>query len=553
MKYFAPGTETMSLKEYYQVPEGEAIVFMDDKLYERPAKLHDGKPYLDLETVQKRFLKRLFLDERDGLLTFTTATKIMRFVPNQMGVTVNEEELSYPELIVFTEGEEIYVSLRFVAEYADMSYQTYTADGTAEEPIQRIMIQCSYGDYLYVNTNRATQIRTQDDRKSAILCELEAERPRMLIDGGGAQENGFYKVMTPDGVLGYVNKKHVSEGYFKKLESSFQAEQYENISMEQPVNLTWHYVENQKGNEGLAELIAQTKGVNVVSPTWFRLEGNEGDFLSLASESYVAKAHELGLAVWGLVKNFDTGTQTDTYEVLSKASSRMKLAKGLVQEACTFGIEGINVDFELISLETGPYFVQFIRELSVLCRNAGLVLSVDNYVPENYNKYYDYAEQGVVADYVIIMAYDEHTSVSGEAGSVASISYVEKAIKDTVAMVPADKIIIGVPFYTRLWKEVETPDGTVVSIAQTPFMRAAEKLLNERGITPEWDEETGQYYAECEEDGAGYRIWLEEERSIAEKLIRVRQAGVAGIASWRLGLEKKEIWDVISEYLNVLQ
>ena len=265
------------------------------------------------------------------------------------------------------------------------------------------------------------------------------------------------------------------------------------------------------------------------------------------------EAHSRDISVWGLVKNFDTGTQVDTYKVLSRTSSRDRLIDGLVQEALAFQLDGINVDFETLTVDAGPHFIQFLRELSVKCRNSGLVLSVDNYVPANYNRYYDYVEQGKIVDYVVIMAYDEHTSISENAGSVASISYVENAIADTIAMVPAEKLIVGIPFYTRLWKEVVEEDVTVVSIAETPVMRSAEKIVEDRGITPVWDEETAQYYAEYQENGAIYRIWLEEERSIGEKLVRVMQAGAAGVAAWRLGQEKPEVWSVIMQYLGDAQ
>ena len=148
------------------------------------------------------------------------------------------------------------------------------------------------------------------------------------------------------------------------------------------------------------------------------------------------------------------------------------------------------------------------------------------------------------------MAYDEHTSISENAGSVASIGYVEKAIADTLAMVPADKIVVGMPFYTRLWKETSDGDITKVSIAETPFMRNAEELVEKQGATPVWDEASAQYYAEYEKDGALYRIWLEEERSIGEKVKRAAQNGLAGVAAWRLGQEKSGVWSVIWKNLN---
>lgn len=550
MRYLAPSTETMSLEEYYKVPQGEALIIMDDKLYSKNAKLLENEVYVDLETVQQRFNKRFYWDEAEQILTLTTPDRIIRMMPGQKLVQENGVDVPYTDVIFFLENGVPYISLKFVAEFSDMRYETYTASGAAEDAVQRVMITCTYGDYLYVNTNRRTQIRVEGDRKSAVLKELDEGETLMILDGGGTGQGSFYTVMSADGVRGYVDKKHLDEAFYQKVVSSYVPDKYESISMDEPINMAWHYVETMSANDKLGDILANVKGLNVISPTWFRLDGNEGEFRSIASEEYVTKAHALGLKVWALVKNFDTGAEVDSYQVLSRTSSRERLAAALVQEAVAYALDGINVDFELISLETGPHYVQFLRELSVLCRQAGLVLSVDNYVPTSYNKYYDYAEQGVVVDYVVIMAYDEHTSVSGEAGSVASISYVEQAIADTVAMVPAEKVIVGIPFYTRLWKETGTEDGTAVSIAETPFMSAQDKLLSDNDVTAVWDEATAQYYVEYEKDGAKYRMWMEEETSIAEKIKRVTGANAAGVAAWRLGQEKKEIWDVIYECLN---
>lgn len=192
--------------------------------------------------------------------------------------------------------------------------------------------------------------------------------------------------------------------------------------------------------------LENTKGINVISPTWFALTDSEGNFSSFASSAYVKRAHDMGIEVWGLIDNFSNKDAVDTYELLSYTSRREKLTENLVNTALEYGLDGINVDFESISQDAGTHFIQFIRELSVTCRKNGLVLSVDNYVPTGYTDHYDRKEQGVFADYVIIMGYDEHYSGSPEAGSVASIGFVEDGIRRTVDQVPAEKVINAVPF-----------------------------------------------------------------------------------------------------------
>lgn len=544
VKYLSPGTEVMSLAEYYDVPEGEAMIILDDKVYEKNALLSDGHLYVDFDTVVQRFNKRFYWDEAEQVLIYTTPTQIIKARPQENSREVNGEacESTYPA--VMKKGETVYLSLGFVAEYSDIRYSAYPADDSENGVPQRVMITSVYGDYLYTDVKKDTQLRTEADRKSAILKEMTAGEKLMLLDGGGSQKNGYLTVMTQDGVRGYVMKKCVSEGYYEKVESSFEAPVYTRAASGEPVLLVWHVVTNSSANANLAGLLADTKGVTVISPTWFSIESNDGAISSLADTDYVKTAHEMGIQVWGLVDNF--GENINSYEVLSSTTARERLEKELISVALLCGMDGINIDFESLPVEAGPHFIQFLRELSVGCRRNGLVLSVDNYVPAGYNRYYDYAEQGVIADYVVIMAYDEHYSGSAEAGSVSSISYVENAIRDTKERVPAEKIIIGVPFYTRLWKETVVDGVTILGIERTPGMEDAAAVLAENGVTAEWDEATCQYYAEYDKDEAHYRIWLEEARSIAEKTARIREAEVAGIAAWRLGLETDDIWDVLT-------
>lgn len=541
VRYLSPGKETMSLADYYKVPAGEVLVILDDKIYERNALLSDGQIYVDFDTVVNRFNKRFYWDSGEQVLIYTTPTQVIKAWVGDASLEINGEKqvTSYPVVLEQTDG--IFLLLDFVDQYSDIRYQAYRADAASGE-VQRVMITSVYGDYLFADVKKKTQLRTDANRKSPILREVAEGEKLMLLDGGGSQKNGYLTVMTQDGARGYVLNKCVSEGYYEKVESDFDAPVYTSAADGKEVLLTWHVVTNLTANGNLAGLLAKTKGVTVVSPTWFSIASNEGAISSLADSGYVNTAHDLGVQVWGLVDNF--GENIDSFQVLSSTTSRERLEKELVSVALSCGLDGINIDFESLPVEAGPHFIQFLRELSVSCRRNNLVLSVDNYVPAGYNRYYDYAEQGVLADYVIIMAYDEHYAGSAEAGSVSSISYVENAIKDTKEMVPAEKIVVALPFYTRLWKETTVDGVTILGLERTPGMKDAAAILEENDAAAEWDEETCQYYAEYDKDGAHYRIWLEESRSLSEKARRVWQAELAGIATWRLGLETEDVWDV---------
>lgn len=535
-----PSKEVKALSEYYQVPEGEAMVIMDDIVYEKNAKLLDGVLYMDLDTIKAQFNKRFYWDAIENVLIYTTPTEIIKAEVGTKDYLVNKNKVSSNYPIVKMVNTEVYIALPFIAEYSDMRYTAY------ENP-DLVVIQSKWGDYLFADVENATQVRTGASIKSPILKELNKGDRVLLLNNGGNQANGFLTVMTEEGIRGYVRKKNLSNSFYDKVTSTFEAPVYESIAKDYKINMTWHQVTNQEANKKLGEALDSTKGVTTISPTWYRINSKEGTLASLASESYIEKAHSMGIEVWALVDNFDPNV--DTYEVLSKTSSRERLINELIAEAIKYNLDGINIDFENLTVETGPHYIQFLRELSVKCRSNQIVLSSDTYVPASYSKFYDRQEQGAVLDYVIIMAYDEHHSKSEEAGSVASIGFLQKAIDDTLAQVPKEKLIMGIPFYSRLWKEY-TELGNPALTSEAVSMSSAEKTLEGNKATKSWDQATGQYYAEYEKDGAKYKIWLEEEESIEAKLKLITEADLAGVASWRLGFEKSSIWNVIQKYVN---
>ena len=351
---------------------------------------------------------------------------------------------------------------------------------------------------------------------------------------------------TRDGFIGYVENKRLEN---QRTEApipvtDYTEPEYPSIHRDYKICLGWHQVTSQEANSTLDSVLEGTVGMNVISPTWFALSHNDGSFASIGSSDYVEKAHSRGLEVWILLDNFTY--EVDTKEILSYTSKRASLIERLVEETMALGADGINVDLEQVPADAGEDYIEFLRELSISCRANGLVLSVDNYVPKNYNAHYNWKEQGIVADYVIIMGYDEHYSGSQEAGSVASINYVEEGISTMVQSVPAQKVVNGVPFYTRIW---ETGDGQVTS--QAVGMAAAEKFLKDRGVEAVWDETTCQYYAEVQDGDSLYQVWLEDARSLEVKMSIMSKYDLGGVAVWKLGYEsgRSEVWDVLTAFV----
>lgn len=538
IKKYTSNKEHVTPAEVYPVAEGEAHVMFWQEDYEKKALLLNSGIYLDLETVRSHINKDFYYDETEKVLSFTTPTEIIRAYAGEAAYYGNRVKVELKSAALLQKAGVPYVSLEFAALFSDMRYTFF------EQPA-RVLILTGSKEMLSLDAKKGAVLRETADIKSRILRDLPEKNRVWYVSGGGDGGNSFVKVMTEDGVYGFVKKRDLTETYYAPYSSDYKEPVYSHITSEKKVVLGWHQVTNAQANAGLESLVKDNEVLTVISPTWFRLADAKGNLSSLADESYVKKAKEYGLEVWALVDNFKTEGIDDptenSFAVLSSTEARERLINNLIAEAIRYDLDGLNIDFEMISLATGPHFIQFLRELSVKCRINGIVLSVDNYVPSSHAAYYDWSSQGVVVDYVVIMAYDEHYAGAENAGSVASYGYLTSAVDSIVTMVPKEQVIMAVPFYTRLWMESEE-SGVKKLTSEALAMAAAEAELERNGVTAEWDETVRQYYAEYKKGSATYKIWLEETDSLKEKLSYIKSAGLAGTAAWRLGFEKPEIW-----------
>lgn len=529
--------ERADLNSYYKISDSQDVaIVLQNEIIEERARLIDGTYYLDLDTVHKYFNERFYMDRNEDLLLYTLPADIVRTI---IGSSVKETENGSEDLgytIARYEGEKLYIAVDYVKQYTNFSYEVFT------EP-NRMQIDTTWEEIQVSTIKKDTQVRVKGGVKSEIL-EDAAKGDRVTVL---EQMETWSKVKTADSVIGYVENKRLEDirSELPVPVTDYEEPEYTSLTRDYKINLGWHVIGGVSGNDTLQSMTANTEGLNVISPTWFKISDNEGGFVSYASSDYVNKAHDMGLEVWALVENIEYKDSLDMYEILSTTSIRTKLIEGLVSEALQYGIDGINVDLEQISIDCGEHYVEFIRELSIPCRKNGIVLSVDVPVPTGYTQHYGRKEQGVVADYVIIMGYDEHYAGSEEAGSVASIDFVENGIAQTVEEVPANKVINAIPFYTRIW---ETTGSTISS--QAVGMEKAEEYVSVHNIEVEWDDATCQNYGEYKSGDTLYQVWLEDEESIKVKLNIMNKYGIGGVAAWRLGYEKPEIWDEIVEYLN---
>ena len=522
VKKYIPTKERMDLNEYYgKTAEGESVIVLGTEIMEERAVTSDDQTYLPLEFVSGHLNQRYYWDSSNQQILYATPSELQMYPTSQNG-----------DGDVWLKDGSVFLSLPFVQKYTDMDVYM------GENP-SRIIIQNQFTGVNVATAKKDTYVRYRGGIKSPVLTEVKKGDTLTFME----EYEEWVQVATMDGYIGFVKKKDVSSPEAKDFERDFQKEEYQHLAMEEPVNLSWHQVTSEEANAYFADAVANVSGVNVISPTWFYLQDTQGNIADISSADYVKQAHDKGMKVWGLIDNFTADVSTT--DTLSQLSSRQNIISQLMSAAEKTGLDGINVDFETLSEDAGPHFLQFLRELSIECHKRNLVLSVDNPVPEDFTSHYDREEQGEVVDYVIIMGYDEHYVGSEEPGSVASLPWVEKGVVDTLAEVPAERTILAIPFYTRLWK---TTGGALTS--EAIGMDQAQNVIKENKAETIWDGSVGQNTASYEKDGSSYEIWVEDAQSIAEKVKLIPKYKLAGVAQWKLGFENSSIWKVISENLK---
>ena len=525
-KKYMPSNELADKSRIFGIKDGQVALILDNQVQEEKGIYEGGQVYLPVDWVNEHLNQRFYWDEGEKLLVYALPDSIVYADESAQGE-------KGPLFKVTQDG--MYLSLGVVVNYTDIRTQAF-----ATSQIKRVFIDTSWQPYDTAVLKKTGQVRVRGGVKSQIITEAAAGE---TVDVLETMEK-WSRVRTSDGYIGYVENRKLEAGEQVAPVSTFEAPVYTSISMDGKVRLGFHQVTRPEGNNTLESYVSNARGMNVIVPTWFNVVSGDGTYTSLASRDYVDKAHDMGLKVWAMVENVSTEESVknlNTKTLMSSTSTRKKLIEKLMNEADTYGFDGFNLDFESLKAEAGPHYVQFIREMSVACRNKGLVLSVDNYVPSSYTAFYNRREQGIVADYVIVMGYDEHYA-GGEAGSVSSIPYVREGIENTLKEVPKEKVINAVPFYTRVWTVNE---GKTSSKAYG--ISDARQWVEENQVELSWDKLLWQYYGETVSGSGQQYIWMEEEDSMKLKIDLIKEFDLAGVACWKLGFEPADIWDIVSE------
>ena len=529
---YKPGTEYMAGNEYFNLTDENSVALIQNgELLEEQAVLIGGEPYAAYTYVESQLNSCFYWDEETKGILLTTSGGVQTLLPGDAAVAKTPG--GQPAVQQESDGT-VYISLDVVKEYTDLDYAYYS------DP-NRVVIRNEWDGVEQATVQSDTaQVRQKGGIKSLILADVQKGDTLLYLEN----LDNWCKVMTADGYTGYIQTEDISEPEAIEARTA-KKDSYERIARDHKINLVWHQSTSTESNDAMAEMTAEMTGVNVISPTWFSVTDETGTISSLASADYVKLAHDAGREVWGLIDNFNEAFDETTD--LAYASVRSRIIEQLLAEAASCGMDGINVDFENLKEAGIPHYLQFLRELTSAAHAQNLVVSVDTPVPQAYTMYYQRGEQARFVDYMIVMAYDEHFAGSEEAGSVSSLLFVQQAVEEMTRVMPADQVICGIPFYTRVWTE---KFGQSAITSEVLGMDGAKNYAKENQMTETWDASLGQNVATVETSDARYTIWMEDEQSMEEKLKVIQSADLAGVAEWKLGFECADVWSLISKYIE---
>ena len=529
---YKPGTEYMAGNEYFNLTDENSIALIQNgELLEEQAVLIGGEPYAAYTYVESQLNSCFYWDEETKGILLTTSGGVQTLLPGDAAVAKTPG--GQPAVQQESDGK-VYISLDVVKEYTDLDYVYYSNPN-------RVVIRNEWDGVEQATVQSDTaQVRQKGGIKSLILADVQKGDTLLYLEN----LDNWCKVMTADGYTGYIQTEDISEPEAIEARTA-KKDSYERITRDHKINLVWHQSTSTESNDAMAEMTAEMTGVNVISPTWFSVTDGTGTISSLASADYVKLTHDAGREVWGLIDNFNEAFDETTD--LAYASVRSRIIEQLLAEAASCGMDGINVDFENLKEAGIPHYLQFLRELTSAAHAQNLVVSVDTPVPQAYTMYYQRGEQARFVDYMIVMAYDEHFAGSEEAGSVSSLPFVQQAVEEMTRVMPADQVICGIPFYTRVWTE---KFGQSAITSEVLGMDGAKNYAKENQMTETWDASLGQNVATVETSDARYTIWMEDEQSMEEKLKVIQSADLAGVAEWKLGFECADVWSLISEYIE---
>lgn len=509
------------------------VILEDLKLKEeKDYKYINNQIFFSVDFVKNYFDKDIYYDEQESMLIITAENTVYRFKPEQGYGTSNNKEIQLITPLSIT-GETLYIPYDLLKELYREIIDFNWNDNS-------LVIDYKHYEYLEGVLINDAKLSISPHEKSPFFGEvLLLESEKVIVF---AEESSWFKIRTVDGQIGYINNDNLMIDYSKER-FKIKNEIDDTSVKEELINLTWDYTYGPMRN---IESVEKMPGVNIVAPTWFDIIDSKGTIYDKGNLNYSRLYRKSGYEVWPAVTN--SFEPTLTKELLRSSATREKLIIDLINIYNYYEVDGINIDFENIYYDDKDYLTQFVRELYPVFKENGLKVSMD-VSPRSTNPYwsmvYDRKKLQESLDYMMLMAYDQHWASSPVAGSVAQYSWVEESISRVLEQVPSHKLVLGMPFYSRVW---DVSDSGVISQAVT--MKTAFDFIEKNNIETIWDESSKQFYGEVKVGEVTRKIWLEDENSLYYKTSLVHKYNLAGIATWRKGFEVESIWESLDDYIS---
>lgn len=492
----------------------------------------NGNVYLSMDDIENFFDKYIYIDEKYNMIVTTSDTKQATIGIDKKELSINGSKLDLSAPVIQRNGE-------YYLPISELT-KVYNIDVNYHKDSDILTIDSLDRSYITMTSSKNMSVKYKAKGFSRTVDKVKKGESVVLVS---KLENGWAKIRTQKGILGYVKQDSLTN------EISIRQDMPEQKQIEGKVSLVWDYFSEYvtaPTRSGTME------GVNVVSPSFFTLKKNGNGAIDSnvgqKGEEYITWAHDNGYKVWAMVSNNSLKETTST--IMKDYYLREKLIENIIEVAVKNKLDGINIDFENMYAEDKDLFSKFIIELAPRLKEVGMVLSVDVTAPDGSDTWslcFDRNVIGDVADYIVFMAYDQHGTSSVEAGTVAGYNWVEANIKKFLGQedVEAEKIILGMPFYTRTWWYANG-DLKTTSVD----MKDVDRILPEDAQRA-WDDALKQNYVKYTKNGIEYEMWIEDVESIKAKLSLIEKYKLAGASYWEYGREDESVWPVIAEALKI--
>ena len=502
------------------------LVYEDKRVdLTEPVLIKDGQLFVRYDFANGYVNDIVFYDNAEKVMTLTNSREIIHLYEGPNEITYAGVKGTYTLL---TNENGLYISANLLEDLFGVRFEE------GREGKLYIATDLSKEQHVALIKKKAS-LRTHPQDKSTVVEKLNKNSKVYIYD----EEDGYLRVRSEDGIIGYIKSADIKDETTQAAISLPTTESWKENPLGEKVRLVWDQMTTKVEVNWSSQKYKNVQKANVISPTWFEFGDAEGNLINRATSSYVQAAHNRGLEVWPILShNFeDTGL---TAKVLTSTAKRQYIIDQVIKYAKEYGFDGINIDIENIQTDTSAVWVQFMRELYPQLKNEGIKVSVDVYMPSSWSGHYEREKVVKCCDYFIVMGYDQHWSGSEEAGSVSELPWVEQGINTSLEEIPANKLVLGIPFYTRRW--IETSSGLN---SKSYGMASAKQLVNEWGVQPVLDEASGQYYAETTKADGVYKIWIEDYTSISKRIDLIEKYNLAGFGAWKLGLETDDIWQAL--------